>query len=138
MNSYEELRQFSLGIQAIKWSDSFEMYGERSPAGQWGNPSDYKSYNKFKAKCKLCDSFTEITKYSDVAKSDHFFHCAKEHGYIYPESSSVVVLVEDPVFQAIIQDSQIYELPMPGFDDHSRCIKQYKGAVVLCIKHENN
>lgn len=130
-----------LQLQApMKWSESYEMYGERHIwVDDSYNLSQYKNYAKFKAKCCLCEQLTEPFNDSGMAIHAHFLHCSEKHGYIFPENYSTALFkVENKALQQTIQLAMEYDLPLPGFEDHENCIKQYRNKRIVCIVHKES
>ncbi len=118
----------------ITWSESYEMYGEcKSRLRSNVDLSDYQFYNYFKARCKLCGQFSEPDKDSNKARLAHFKHCSREHGYIFLENEEVVTKFSE--IQQIIITSMLYDLPFPGYESHTGCVKQYRGNKPVCIIH---
>jgi hypothetical protein len=125
--------------EPMRWSESYDMYGERTFAGKFGDPSDYSNYGKFKAKCKLCEQFSEQFYDSWKAKDAHFMHCAREHGYIFPEDTPAGhFYVRDVKLQSAIEIAMLYDFPMPGYEEHKKCIKQRREDKIICVIHEGN
>lgn len=124
-------------------SNSFEIYGKRmSSYDIMANDMVISQYetHMYNAKCKLCGSSSKpiVTSYAK-AKHLHFEHCAREHGYIFPDSCDKMMFkVKDETLQAIITASTLFSLPMPGYDLHTRCIRQYNGSEIICVVHEGN
>lgn len=122
--------------EPLRWVDSYDMYGERTKAGKSGDPSDFDNYGVFKAKCKLCNKFSQQSKRPEQAKYFHFVHCSREHGYIFDEEQQFKT--EDETLQQVIIASQLYGLPLPGYEDHEKCIKQHREGKIVCAVHEGN
>ncbi len=130
-----------LQLQApMKWSESYEIYGERHIwVDDFYDLSNSKNYAKFKAKCCLCEQLTEPFKGSAMAVHAHFLHCAENHGYIFPENYSTALFkVDNKSLQQIIQLAMEYDLPLPGYEDHENCIKQYRNNHIVCISHKES
>lgn len=129
-----------LGLEPIRWSDSYEMYGERySHVTDAFDLSRYENYSKFKARCKVCSGFTEQFKSSSDAVHAHFIHCSKTHGYIFPEDyDKKLFKVSDRKLQDLIMLCMDYQLPLPEYDFHTFCVKQYVAGKELCVVHEGN
>jgi hypothetical protein len=135
----EELitEQYSQLITPMRWSDSYEMYGERRPRlTSSADLSDYSNWATFKAKCKLCERFTDETNSSTQAVRWHYEHCSRWHGYVFDQSA--VFYSANSELQYIITKSCEFDLPMPGYDDHSKCIKQFKDGKPVCVVHSGN
>lgn len=124
-------------VQQTSWSESYAMYGERKTFYS-DDLSNYKNYSKFKAGCNYCGHFTGEFFDSEMAVIEHFLHCAVEHGYVYSTDAKPPLDIVNVKLQEIITLSHKYNLPMPGYDEHKKCVKQYDEDMPLCIAHEGN
>jgi hypothetical protein len=142
VNIYE----FALSISSaepVTWAESYELYGKRAGTFTYYvddiHISQYDDDYWF-AGCKMCDHATKIRPTSTEAVEDHFMHCAKEHGYVFPAEK--VLKVADKDLQKLIQDAQDYDLPIPHLTCSASCIKQYRnvwnGSIIVCGIHEGN
>jgi len=121
----------------MRWSESFDLYGERRPRlSRDADLSQLHNWAVFKAKCKVCGEFTPESDSDVQAKRMHFEHCSRKHGYIFDEGT--IFRVKDQQLQEIITKSDDYGLPMPGFDDHSSCIRVMSGSKSVCAVHSGN
>lgn len=137
-----DLMQFKLAIEGpMKWSESYKILGENQ--GQYALMGDDGPLRRFSscwyhAECLIChESVTKQYQDRSLAVFWHFMHCARSHNYVFPENETRFK-IEDPDLQYIITKSDEYGLPMPGFDDHSKCIKQYAGEKAVCAVHAGN
>lgn len=88
------------------------------------------------AECRACD-FVSIGDTAYDARRDHYTHCAKVHCYVLPESYGKVKVHDETLQQAIIA-AMLYDLPLPEYDNHSGCIRQMLGDVIVCAQHRGN
>jgi hypothetical protein len=142
MNIYE----FALSISSaepLTWPDSYELYGKR--AGTYTNYADNIPIGTYHddywyADCKLCEHSTKIRPTHAEAIEDHFLHCAREHGYVYPADK--VLKVADRELQNLIQLAKEYDLPVPHLECTENCIRQYRNVgndvIIVCGIHEGN
>jgi hypothetical protein len=118
----------------MQWSESYEMYGERKPYTlKYADLSDFDNYYLFKAKCKICGQFSEVSQDSNEAIFNHFAHCSRFHGYIFDGKHPIKDL--EDVDQQLIRTAMIFDLPNPGFEDHENCVKQYSSGKIVCAIH---
>jgi hypothetical protein len=132
------IEKLALGIEGpMRWSGSFELYGQRLPRlSRSADLSELYNWAVFKAKCKICGQFSEESDSNIAVTRLHYEHCARNHGYIFDEGTKF--RVKDKDLQEIITKSHEYGLPMPGFDDHTGCIKQYIDSKPVCSVHVGN
>lgn len=109
----------------ITWANSYILRGAHSQITEYATD------------CKICHtSSQEVSKSSKEAILQHFIHCAKAHGYIFPEKE--ILPVEDKQLQQTIQAAQLYDLPLPGYEDHNLCVRQEKNGKIVCAIHVGN
>ena len=127
-------------LPPMRWTESYEMYGERRHyVDDRADLSKYENYKLFKACCAICKHFTAKFKSSEAAIHAHYEHCSKDHDYIFSQNySKTRFKVRDETLQAIITASTLFSLPMPGYELHTRCIRQYRGSEIICAVHEGN
>ena len=125
--SSEELDLFIGRLESprLTWNESYDLKGMRSGF-------EVEQY-WFYAICKLCNSSSEDCDTAFDAKIEHFKHCSRQHSYVFPENSPVQGA--KTTLQEIIIGSMLYDLPLPGYEDHKNCVKQFKGDRIVCIEH---
>jgi len=127
--------------EPMKWSESYSLLGmHQGTYTLMGDDRPLKQFTScwYRAGCLICrKSNTRLVQGRGEAVYLHFYHCAKNHGYIFPESE-VRFTVRDNQLQAIIAKSCEYDLPMPGYSIHTHCIKKYASGKVVCAVHVGN
>lgn len=106
----------------MTWQNSFELYGNNLTAP-----------NTFKAKCKLCGEYSPSFTEAKYSRLEHFKHCSRFHGYVFDENYDIQPT--KGILQRVIIDSMLYDLPLPGYETHKTCVKQYQGSKPVCIIH---
>lgn len=125
----------------MRWSESYKVYGEHHGTYTiMGDDQPLEQFTEYSyhAQCLVCAEHQSpwFRSHSEAVFS-HFIHCARVHSYIFPESERRLK-AEDVELQYIITKSCEFDLPMPGYDDHSRCIKQFKDGKPVCAVHSGN
>lgn len=138
----KDLTVFALAIEGpMKWSESYEIQGINQGSytlmGDDGPLRDYSDCWYF-ANCLICKNHeTKMVGEQTVAIFLHFYHCAQHHDYIFPQNEETIQ-TNDPELQKVISIADEYGLPMPEYDDHSNCIKQYRNNRPVCVVHSGN
>lgn len=95
----------------------------------------------YTAQCLVCNSYeTWSTENSPEAVRAHFMHCAREHGYVFPEMqvTDTYFPVADKQLQHIIILAMEHKLPLPEYEEHSSCVRQYRQGKEICVIHAGN
>jgi hypothetical protein len=127
-----------LGLDPMYWSDSFLLKGRKQESfNVYGDDALLRTYRVgvFQTKCKICGeaSSAEVI-HSHFAVFQHFIHCSIRHDYALPHDF-IEIRPESEALQDIITKSQLYDLPMPGFDIHANCLKQELDGKLVCVLH---
>jgi hypothetical protein len=139
-----ELDFFALQIQGpMLWTESYEIRGMHE--GNYTLIADGRPVKQFNqywyiARCLICHN-NETEQFSDqvAAKYQHFVHCCREHDYVFPgDAAKSFFQVDNQLLQDAIIASIEHDLPMPGFEDHSKCVKQHRDSKVVCVIHAGN
>jgi hypothetical protein len=124
------------------WSESYEIKGIHQGTYQLigdGRPLGQYSDSWYYATCLICnDHNTKQYGTKNEACHQHFYHCAEQHRYVFPEGDEATFLVEDKQLQQAIMLAMEHDLPMPGYEDHSNCIRQHRDSKQICVVHTGN
>lgn len=137
-----DLAMFALALEGpMKWSETYKIQGiNQGSYTLMGDDSPVRKYSDcwYFANCLICKNHeTKMVGEQSVAIFLHFYHCAKMHRYIFPENEETIQTY-NPELQKVISTAHEYDLPMPEYDDHTNCIKQYRNNKPVCVVHTGN